>query len=173
MFRHGLIREWNWIARKRRRVTFVIDRNLYHRRTQHVGLVIDRFVGSGHLSLRIVTQRIDGAIDRGRIDQGLVALDIHNYLRLQIMGDFGDTIGPRRMIGARHHDVKAGRARCISDARVVGRDNRAGNRSSRGRALSNPNNQRFSVYQQQRLAGQTSRIVTSGNDCDYCIFWEF
>ncbi len=65
-------------------------------------------------------------VDRGRIDQRLVALDVHDHRRVVGRGRFGHAIGSRKMIGARHHHLRAERTRGFVNALVVGGDDQFG-----------------------------------------------
>ncbi len=71
-------------------------------------------------------QRQDGGIDRGRVDQRLVALNIHDDLRVLGRSHFGHAVGTRKVVGARHPHRRSERACGVEYALVVGGNDGAG-----------------------------------------------
>src|SRR5262249_22728763 len=55
-----------------------------------------------HQRFFVVEDAENGGVDGGGIDQGLVALDVHDDVGVGCGGDFGDTVGSGGMVGARH-----------------------------------------------------------------------
>ena len=67
----------------------------------------------------------DGGVDRGRIDQRLVALDVDDHLGVFGGGHFGHAVGAGEVVGARHPHARAETPCGFVDPLVVGGNDRA------------------------------------------------
>jgi hypothetical protein len=118
-----------------------------------------------HRNRRIGEWR-DGFRDGSGIKQRLVALDVDDDVAVERGGDFGEAVRRREMVGAREPHVPAKSDDPRSDAQVVGRhDYTRHDRRSLSPAV-HVLDHRPAVDVGQRLAGETCRGESSGDESD-------
>ena len=64
----------------------------------------------------------DGRVDRLRLEERLVSLDVDDQIAVERRGDFGEPIGAALMRRDGHDGFAAERSDRVEDALVVGRD---------------------------------------------------
>jgi hypothetical protein len=116
----------NRTAGKINRVAGQIGHHFDDVRIADLARIFDDLHERGHGNIGIVQQRQRRGIDRGRIDQRLVALDVHDHRCSVGRGRFGHAIGSGKMIGARHLHLRAEGPRGFVNALVVGGDDQLG-----------------------------------------------
>jgi hypothetical protein len=111
-------------------------------------------------------QRLHRVVDRRRGNERLIALHVHDEIRLERRRNFREPIGARGVIGARHHRDAAELVHDGGDFFVVGGDDdrvdASGVRGARPLVLDH----RFAVDERERLARQARRPIARGNDSD-------
>ena len=124
-----------------------------------------RFGQRAHRRIRIVEHRKNCRVDRGRIDQRLVALNVDDQPRLGMSrGDLRHAIGAREMIGARHRHLRPEAPRFGVDALVVGGDHDARKVPRHGNTLVNMLQHRFGADFGESFSRKPRRRVTRRND---------
>jgi hypothetical protein len=118
----------------------------------------------GHRERRIVREWAHHVLDRGRIDERLVALHVHHDVARQLARHLGDAIGARAMPGGRHPDVPAVTRDRSGNALVVGRHDHRVQPAGLPDALVDANDHRLAAEVGQGLAGKPGRIESGGND---------
>ena len=111
-------------------------------------------------------ERRDRFGDRARVDQRLVALHVDDDVAVERRGDLGQAIGAGRVIGARQPDVAAELGHAGGDAQIVGRDDDARHDGRRRGAPIHVLDHRTAVDVGERLAGESRRGESGGDDGD-------
>ena len=120
----------------------------------------------GHRRIGALGEQARDALHQRRIEQRLVALDIHDDLvvrEVEQRSRLGETIGARRVVRARHDSVESMCDDGVEDPRIVGRDDDAP-RTARPRLLGDPDDHRPPADVGERLRRQPRRRVAGGNE---------
>ena len=157
-------RTWNGGAGKIQGITRKIGDNFDDTRVVEFLGVEEGTAGSAHFKRRIGEHRGDGGVDRVRLDQRLVALQVDHgtagvgghYLR--------DAVGAADMVGARHDRDAAKRAHGAGDAVVIGRDQHRVHEARRGRAAIHVLDHRPAGDVGENFSGETGRLEPRGDD---------
>src|SRR5207248_11233459 len=94
-------------------------------------------------------------VQRLRLDERLVSLEVDHDVRIELAGDLGDAIRTAGVVVARHHDVAAKAVDRGDNTRVVGGDNDFAGAPRLQRPLVDVLDKVLAALTQQRFAGQT------------------
>src|SRR5215510_9819797 len=166
MFQNRRARKRDRVTRETDREPLAVDYDFDHVRFERVFDRFDRLAGRAHDDRPVGEQGLEGGLDRRRLDQRLVALNVDDDLGVQPRRDFGKAVGPRRVIRRRHDRLDSRAGDGLKDAFVVRRDDHATDRSRLFGAFDDAQNHRFSADLYQWFAWQSGRGVAGGNDCD-------
>ncbi len=111
----------------------------------------------------------DGRVNRGRLDQRLIPLHVHENVVASVdcrCGHFGDALGAGPVFGARHHCFPSKAGHGLQDALIISGDNHAGNSFGEPHARPHPFDHGFSGQSHQRLAREPGGGVSSGNNSE-------
>ncbi len=112
-------------------------------------------------------QRQDGGIDGGRIDQRLIALNVHNYVGVFGRCNFRGAVCTRKMIGARQTYDCSELPGGLHDAIVVGGDDCAGQVTGLGGTFIDVLEHGFGGDLGENFTRKTSGREARGNHAQY------
>ena len=110
-------------------------------------------------------QRVRHGVNHRRVNQRLVALNIHDRVAIATLRDFCDAVRTARMIGTGHLDA-AEILRDFPDARVVRRHDGFRKRFCLLALLENVLEEWFARDERERLAGKPGGSKARGNDAN-------
>ena len=147
-----------------------IHDNLDHIRVAALGSVRNPAAESGHLNGGVAVQRLNDLGDHPRVDQGLVALDVHHDIAIQVGGDFGNPVEPGTVSRMRHTREAAESFHLLRNARVVGGDHNRVDAGSSGRTGVDMLDHRAACNVGKRFSWKSCRIE-AGRDHGDDVQW--
>ena len=147
-----------------------VKHDLHDRLRGEVGGVPDRRDGRRHRPAGVVLQLRGEALDERRVDERLVALDVHEDVVVvevapeEVPRRAGDAVGAARQVARRHDGRAAVRLDGLHDAVVVRRDQHRVEALGLLDRLDDPRDERLAGEDRERLAGKPARPEPAGND---------
>src|ERR1039457_1255452 len=146
--------------RKIDRVAGPVRDHLHYVGIADLARILDALLQRTHLDILVVEQRQNGGVNRGGIDQRLVALYVYDQFGCIGGGHFRHPVGTRGVVRARHTHRRAEAARGGGNAFIVGGDNDDGQVTGFGGAFEYMLQHRLGADSSERLAWETGRSVT-------------
>ncbi len=134
-------------------------------RRRHVFAGQERPAQGGHLDVAVAHERLGQHVDRGRVDEGLVALDVDDDLAGQQGGNLGQPIGAGGVIGTRQPRDAAEALHRVDDPLVVGGHDHGIHRGPR-RAAVDVLDHGAAVDVSERFSGKAGGVVARRDDRD-------
>ena len=103
-------------------------------------------------------------VDGGRVDHGLIALDIHDDLGVGGGSGLGHAVGSGEMIGAGDHDSRRKIRGGGANALIVGGDHQVGQIAGLRSPFPNMLEHGLTRYGGQGLAGKAGRCIPGGDN---------
>ncbi len=151
---------------KYKREAAAVDHHFGDVRIVELGDVQDAPIQRGHRHRRIGRERCDHFVDRARIDERLVALDIDDNVAVERLHDFREAVGTGLVGELGQFDPSAEIVDTRRDAQIVGRDDHLRHCFRRFGASIHVLDHRPAVEIGERLARESSRRVPCGDDGD-------
>ena len=119
-----------------------------------------------HQERRIVAKWLDCGVNGVGFDERLVALDVDDEVAVEAGSHFGEPIGAREVVGARHPHGSPEFCNRVRDSPIVGRDNHGVNIARRRCAAVHVLDHRPASDIGKRLARKAGRRVAGRDDSD-------
>ena len=151
-------------AREVKRVAELVHDDLDVVRIELLRRVFHAHHDGRHRQILIHLKGCDEIVDHGRLDQRLVALHVDDEVDLRVcLCHLGESIGTRRMVGARQERLAAFRSHSIVDALVVRRHDHLLGLLRAARTLQDAADHGLAADVGERLARQTRRRIARRN----------
>jgi len=128
---------------------------------------VDRLAGRRHLERRIGEQRSYRRLDRRRLDQWFIPLNVDDDPGIDPRCNLCETVGPGTMCGRGHHRLRSSRLDDTPNPIIVRCDDDPVDPRNQTRPIDDVHNQRHPANLKQWLTRKPRRLVAGRNYCSY------